>query len=51
MSITDLLMAAACLLFMLAGVMTWIQGGGWRVSVALICIGLANALLLWEATA
>lgn len=51
MSPSQWLMAFACLLFILAGIVTYIESQNLKVSVALLCIGLANALLLWEASA
>lgn len=51
MSPSNMIMGLACLLFGVAGVVTYIETGNWKVSTALLCIGVANALLLWEASA
>ncbi len=51
MSPSNMLMGVACLLFAAAGIVTYIETSNWKVSTALICIGVANALLLWEASA
>ena len=50
MSPSQWLMAFACLLFILAGVVDFIENQNLKVSIALICIGVANSLLLWGAT-
>ena len=49
MSISQWLMLLACLLFIIGGVFTFIESRNWRVSAAMILLGIANALLLWEA--
>lgn len=48
MNWTSICMAAACLLFLIAGVLTVKEN--WRTGVALVLLGFANALLLWEAS-
>lgn len=48
MNWTSVCMAAACLLFFIAGVLTVKEN--WRTGVALVLLGFANALLLWEAS-
>lgn len=50
MSPSQWLMAFACLLFILAGIVDYIENQNLKVSIALVCIGVANALLLWGAT-
>lgn len=50
MSPSQWLMALACLLFILAGIVDYFENQNFKVSIALICIGVANALLLWGAT-
>lgn len=42
-------MAIACILFILAGIVSYFEHAPVKTSIALICIGVANALLLWEA--
>tara|TARA_B100000579_G_C22840478_1_gene861181 strand:+ start:1604 stop:1759 length:156 start_codon:yes stop_codon:yes gene_type:complete len=51
MSPSQWFMALACLLFVIGGIVTFFESKNWRVAVAMIFIGLANALLLWEASA
>jgi uncharacterized protein YjeT (DUF2065 family) len=50
MSVSQWLMLAACILFIIGGVFTFLESRNWRVSVAMILLGIANALLLWEAS-
>ena len=50
MTPSEWIMVLACLLFVLAGIITFLETRNWRISAALICIGVANALLLWEAS-
>ncbi len=50
MSVSQWLMLLACLLFIVGGVFTFIESRNWRVSLAMILLGIANALLLWEAS-
>jgi hypothetical protein len=51
MMLSEILMAIACVAFILAGIVSFFEQGSLRVSIALICIGTANALLLWEGKA
>ncbi len=50
MSVSQWLMLVACVLFIIGGVFTFLESRNWRVSVAMILLGIANALLLWEAS-
>lgn len=40
-------MVLACVLFLIAGVLRFSEN--WKTGTALVCLGVANALLLWEA--
>ncbi len=51
MSPSQWLMTLACLLFIIGGIVTFAETKNWKVASAMIFIGLANALLLWEASA
>ena len=50
MSVSQWLMMVGCLFFIAGGVFTFIESRNWRVSVAMILLGIANGLLLWEAS-
>ena len=50
MTISEWLMFFACLLFILGGAFMLFEDRSWRVSSAMILLGIANGLLLWEAS-
>jgi hypothetical protein len=53
MTASEILMAIACIAFILAGIFAYLEQPtlNLKVSIALVCIGTANALLLWEGKA
>ena len=50
MSISQWIMALACILFVIGGIVTFFETKNWKVASAMVFIGVANALLLWGAT-
>ena len=50
MTISQWLMLFACLLFIIGGIFTFYENRNWRVASAMILLGIANALLRWEAS-
>ena len=46
---SKLLMALACVLFLLSAIATFFETKNWKLALALTCVAMANALLLWEA--
>ena len=49
MLMSNVVMALACVLFIASGILAYWETQTISVGTALICIGVANSLLLWEA--